>query len=452
MLKHLRQAVAPLYLLLCLVLGGSAQGIWANMVLQLIGLAIIAWAAAAAVKEPLVRPAAQLLGLAALAVALVVVQLVPLPASIWSGLGARHALASDYGLLGLRVPALSISLTPYNSVDSLLGLIPPLAMICAIVRLKAARGSFLAVALIAGAIAGVLVGALQVGTTSADASPWYFYPETNLGVAVGFFANANHMAILLVATVPFLAALVAAARRANIQHLSALIAVATGAGLVILVGIAINGSIAAYGLVIPVVLASAAIITPARGLVRPALLTLSILMLVGGVGLIASSSATPGSFGVSTSVQTRQVMGETTLRAVRDFMPLGSGLGSFRKVYPMYEEPAKVDTTYVVHAHDDYAELALETGVPGIVLILLFLIWWATSSWRNWRSVENAPFACAASVSTAAILAHSLVDFPLRTAAISALFGFCLALLADRRTPPPVDPEDLRPTRHFELR
>ena len=47
MASALRQAVAPVYLFLCLMLGGSAQGIWGNALLQLIGLAIIAWSAAA---------------------------------------------------------------------------------------------------------------------------------------------------------------------------------------------------------------------------------------------------------------------------------------------------------------------------------------------------------------------------------------------------------------------
>ena len=106
----------------------------------------------------------------------------------------------------------------------------------------------------------------------------------------------------------------------------------------------------------------------------------------------------------------------------------------------------------MVHAHNDYAELALETGVPGIFIMLLFLAWWGGAVWRVWRSVEAGPFARAASIASAAILAHSLVDFPLRTAAISACFGMCLALLADRRAPPPADASDLRPTRHFVFR
>ena len=167
---------------------------------------------------------------------------------------------------------------------------------------------------------------------------------------------------------------------------------------------------------------------------------------------MAANKTGPGRLGVETSVQTRDVMLRTTARAIADFMPLGSGLGSFPKVYDLYEDPRQVTDTYVVHAHNDYAELALETGIPGILLLLAFLAWWAGQAWQVWRSAESAPFARAASIATAAILAHSLVDFPLRTAAIASVFAACLALLADRRAAPPSEPGDLRPTRHLELR
>ena len=69
MLSRARQLVAPLYLFLCLILGGSAQGIWGNMVLQLLGLAIIAWAATSRAREPIVEPARQLMWIAILGIA-----------------------------------------------------------------------------------------------------------------------------------------------------------------------------------------------------------------------------------------------------------------------------------------------------------------------------------------------------------------------------------------------
>jgi O-antigen ligase len=450
--KRLRESVAPLYLFLCLILGGSAQGIWENALLQLLGLAMIGWAAMTPRNEPLAPAARQLLILGIFAIAVVAFQLIPLSASLWTHLGGRGVFGSDYALLGLETPALPISLAPYKSLDCLPSLIPPLAIICAIVRLKAYRPSWLTVALIAGTIAGVMLGAMQVGGTDAESSPWYLYPETSIGYAVGFFANANHMAILLVISLPFLAALLAAGRHAKFQHLTALVAAVVGAGAVILVGILLNRSIAGYGLALPVLCASALIVIPARSRARPLLMIAAVVLLLGALGAIAASSTSPGRLGASTSVQSREVMLRTTAKAIGDFMPLGSGLGSFRQVYDLYEDPALVTDTYVVHAHNDYAELALETGVPGLIILLLFVGWWVGLVRRVWQSVEAGPFARAASIASAAILAHSVVDYPLRTAAISACFGMCLALLADRRAPPPSDPSDLRPTRHFVFR
>ena len=130
-------------------------------------------------------------------------------------------------------------------------------------------------------------------------------------------------------------------------------------------------------------------------------------------------------------------------------MPLGSGLGSFLQVYRLYESPDRVTPEYVVHAHNDYAELALELGVAGVVLILCFLAWWLAAARAAWRTGGGGPYARAASIASAVILVHSLVDFPLRTAAIGAAFAMCLALLIDRRPEQRQDPTDLRPARHL---
>jgi hypothetical protein len=50
------------------------------------------------------------------------------------------------------------------------------------------------------------------------------------------------------------------------------------------------------------------------------------------------------------------------------------------------------------------------------------------------------------------MLTHSLVDFPLRTAALSSCFGLCLALLVERRAPQRQEANELRPARHLVIR
>ena len=454
MLSRGRQAIAPAYLFACLILGGSAQGIWQNMILQLAGLAIIAWAAAAPAEEPLLSPAKQLLMLAILGTLVVALELVPLPPRVWSHLGPRNQFVEGYRALGIAVPALPLSLTPAKSLDALLGIIPPLAIFCAIVRLRAFRPAWLAAALLAGTVAGILIGALQVASSSSGQSPWYLYEETNVGAGVGFFANANHMAILLVVSLPFLAAVAATARRANVQRYSAVLALTIGIALVVMVGLALNGSLAGYGLALPVLAASALIVLPSSSPLRIWAVVVAGLLVIAAVGGLEITSIGSSKFGheASTSVQSRANILATTTKAMRDFLPFGSGLGSFREVYHLYERPEQVTNIYVIHAHNDYVELALETGVAGMMVMALFLAWWVVAVWRVWRTAEAGPFARAAAIASAAILVHSLVDFPLRTAAISACFAMCVALLADRRAPRAKEPSDLRPARHTVIR
>src|SRR3982751_2952951 len=94
MLSRARANVAPLYLFACLILGGSAQGIWQNALLQLAGLAIIVWAAAEADEDPLPRSVRPLLLIVAAAILIVMLQSLPLPPSLWAH-GARAMVAVE---------------------------------------------------------------------------------------------------------------------------------------------------------------------------------------------------------------------------------------------------------------------------------------------------------------------------------------------------------------------
>jgi hypothetical protein len=285
-----RAAIAPAYLFACLILGGSVQGIWQNVVLQLAGVAIIAWAAAARREGRMAPAARQLLLLAILSIAVVALQLVPLPATVWSHLGPRAAVAQGFRSLGMEVPAAPLSLTPASGLDSLLRIIPPLALVCAMVRLRAYRPQWLAFALIAGTLAGICLGAMQVASSSGNVSPLYLYEQTNPGRGVGFFANADHMATLLVIAIPFLAAVAAAAKRSSMQRYSAVVAMTAGLAIVLFVGIALNGSLAGYGLALPVIAAGALIVLPASGRLRLWVVAVAAVLVLGSVTALETTS------------------------------------------------------------------------------------------------------------------------------------------------------------------
>lgn len=453
MKDHLRSAVVPLYVLLCLILGGSAQGIWSNAVLQLLAVAIIGWSLLVKAPGPPTRAARGLLVLLGFVLLLVIVQLIPLPPSLWSALPGRGFVADGFALLGRPAPWLPLSLTPYATMATALTLLPPVAVLSAMLLARAYRLGWLAVAILVGTLAAVMIGALQVGSADPVNSPWYFYKRTNHGVATGFFANSNHMASLLVIGIAVLFALIGDLRdRAkNPKTQSAILVLAVAGALVLLVGIVLNGSLAVLLIGPPVLATSALMLLPGRMKLRGSLAGLALL---GGLAMLVMY-LTPVhdrlASGSTTSVEERRTMWSNSMVAIADHLPLGSGIASFPEIYPRYEDRLTITRTFANHAHNDYLEIALETGVPGILLLVAFLFWWGRRLASIWRSQLPDRYAQAATIVTAALLLHSVVDYPLRTAALSAIMAASLAIMAQPRARQSDSAADLWPTRHLTV-
>jgi O-antigen ligase len=433
---YLRLCLVPVYLVLCLVLGGaSLAGYWSNMVLQLAAVPIIVWSLVARRSSPMPRSARQLAALLLLLLLLGIVQLVPLPPSIWTALPGRAPVAEGFRLIGEPLPWLPLTLTPYNAIGSLLWLLPAIAILLGILQLGGFKSAWLAWSLAGVTAVSVLIGALQL--VGGEGSPWYFYEVTNYGSTTGFFSNANHLATLLVVTLPFIAALYRRGRSQgrSLQKSAALFVVLAGALVVLFVGLATNGSLAGLGLAAPVLTASLLLTLPPTSKWRITGIALIALLTVGSIAAVFSSPFQNNltSQGAERSTVSRATSFAKSIEATKDYFPFGSGIGSFVQVYQQREDPGAVTQVYMNHVHGDYIEAVLETGLPGALLILLFLIWWARRTFDIWRAEEADPFAMAATIATAAILAHSAVDYPLRTAAISAVFAMCCGLMAEPR-------------------
>lgn len=414
----------PAYLLLCLLLGGSQRDVWPNAVLQVLGVFLIGLAVLRDEPEQLTKASRTLLGLVAVALVLVLVQVVPLPPQVWSSFPGRRALLDAYALLGEPLPWLSLSFTPYSSLDSLTWWLPPLAVLLACMRLQPPRTTLCAVAILAGAFGGVMLGALQV----SGGAGWYLYRITNSG-AVGFFANRNFMGTLLLVSIPFSFALLAD-RRGKATTVWALRAIGVAALLVILAGLAMNRSMAALALFVPVAIASAALLKGPANLVRYAFPVAALAALVA-ISLVTSSPVgSELSDAETTSIASRTSIWAHTVRAISDSFPFGTGFGSFEPIFATYENPDLVDRIYINNAHNDYLQLVLEAGIFGIALIVAFLAWWTFQAVRIWRSSSFSPMSRAATIAAGAILFHSVVDYPLRTSAIGAIFALCLGMMA----------------------
>jgi len=79
-------------------------------------------------------------------------------------------------------------------------------------------------------------------------------------------------------------------------------------------------------------------------------------------------------------------------------------------------------------------------------------LWWAQRLVAIWRAPVIDHFARAATIASGAMLLHSLVDFPLRSTGIAALFAFCIALMVGARRRSAVElPADPHGARHLSV-
>lgn len=124
-----------------------------------------------------------------------------------------------------------------------------------------------------------------------------------------------------------------------------------------------------------------------------------------------------------------------TWTAIKQFFPFGSGLGTFQPVFMAFQPPELPQ--FVNHAHNDYLELLLETGLWGVILISLFVLayiagWLALRhhhSWSRFHFIQTA-----AGISLFLMGLHSFVDFNLHLPANSIFFAFLAGIFLHRCT------------------
>jgi O-antigen ligase len=378
-------------------------------------------------------------------VLLPLLQLVPLPPSIWTALPNRPLEAASFEALGGDPSWMPISVSPGATALSVISLVPALAVFAGTLLLGYQQRRLLSLVVLVFGIISVFLGLTQVA--QGPTSPLRFYEFTNATEAVGFFANRNHFAGFLNVLIVFAAAWTVEA--ANTSSLSAdklatgrLIALLGGfTVLVLLVAAqAMARSRAGLGLAIVALLGGAAIgfsdrrttsgVTPTRLLAAAAALAVMFAVQFTLFRLLER-------FAVDPLVDGRIVIARVTTGAAKLYMPIGSGVGTFVLAYASAETPgdAFLDA-YVNRAHNEFLELWLETGVAGPFLIALFTLWLAARSLKVWRpnphlAQADLSLARAATIAIGLIMAHSFFDYPLRTSAMMAVLAFTCGLLVN---------------------
>lgn len=432
--------------------GGTRPGFLSDAILQLIAVPVLL-ATLWLMRD---RFASQLLWAQSFCLALValpLIQLIPLSPSVWTALPGHQVIASNLSLIDQELPSMPISVSPNATWLALLALLPPFAVFLTTIQLGHQARRRLSLLVLGFASLSVFLGLVQVAQGPSSALRFFSY--TNPTEAVGFFANRNHYSALLYSAMLLATAWAVTMSQApalkskttDSKHIVALVACFTILVLLVAAQL-IARSRAGLGLTIIALFGTIALAIPDRrsgvfmdGHRTGALITPRKLV-VGATTLALMFAAqfalyrVQERFTADPLADARWPFARNTIEAAWAYMPFGSGLGTFVPVYALFEKPEDtLANRYANHAHNDFLELWLETGVLGLVVLAIFLAWFYARASKIWlhppqsgQAIDTA-LARAATLIIAFLIAHSFVDYPLRTSAMACVFAFACALL-----------------------
>lgn len=250
----------------------------------------------------------------------------------------------------------------------------------------------------------------------------FFFDTMGLGSAFGPFVSRNRLAAFGELVLPLFIAQALEHTGANEDLRGRLLPLGLGAAVFAAV---IAGASRAGALIMPCELALLAVAARRRnGRTYPMRLGAAVCMFAV---LAALFTATAGVANLIKRFEDRdpyvgrREMLESSIEMVLDRPWFGFGLGNFENAYPHF---ARFDTDKIVnHAHNDWAEWAADGGLPFFLLMCTVATWAARKAYRSvWA------------IGIIAVLAHSLVDFPMQSATIQFWVFTLVGMLGARES------------------
>ena len=393
---------------------------------------------------PMFRAAIVIVGLVLLAP---LAQLIPLPPTIWTDLPGRAAIAQGFRLAQADPPWLGVSLTPAATLQGFFSLVPPVTIFVATVQLNLLQRRLALAVTLTLAVISVMLGLLQ----AADVSDSMLRPYANspfVTAISGFFANRNHFAAMMSISILIAATWVLTVLVENVFRLrngggspglrSLLLLVSLGATLASLVlGVILAQSRAGFGLAITGIVVAfpiALIGFPQRSIRRPAALMVGLVALLVAVALNYLFFETLQRIQLGAVDIARDRISALSRPLLAEYFPLGSGFGSFLPVFSSHETPTTALIAPVNRAHNDFLEWGIEGGVVAYLILGFALTWLVVANvhlWRQRPATLDVRLARACGVAPIFTLLHSLVDYPLRTLALTAIIALCAGICVE---------------------
>jgi len=385
---------------------------------------------------------------------LMVLQLIPLPPSIWTQLPGRQIFADIASIAGIEQPWRPLTLSPSKTLNTLFSLVVPIAAMMLYLNLDREYQNRAISAIIILCVISALLAVFQISGPARG--PFYTYRITNFGTGVGLFANRNHQAVTLAASIAMLGWYASSLKPSYPQ--AALKFYASIATILVFVPlILITGSRAGVLLMIPALMMGLFLVfngayhagsSSTKGsykrsksrppMARWTILAIGIVLIVAMVissVLLSRSLALDRLFAGNDVEELRVRILPTLFTMIKEYMPYGSGFGSFEHVYKIFEPQELLRQNYLNQAHNDWLQYPLEGGIPALMIAVCAVIWFAGRLWtaaKNWRSTNRAKYRVLMSLGVIMfLLAASIGDYPLRVPSIMTLFAILVCVLND---------------------
>jgi O-antigen ligase len=431
-----------IFLILTFATGGASRADVQSLIILRPAAVIFCGIGLWSLKWAHVRANMFLFGMATAIFALVGSHLIPLPPSMWGVLPGREIITEIDKLAELGLVWRPISMVPSSTWNALYALFAPLAVLILGVQLEREERFKLLPWLLGLGLFSGFWGILQVA--GPPDSALYPYSVTSSGSATGLYANRNHQAILLASLFPLLAVYASTTARSEEQQAFKLW-LAIGAGVVLVPLLLVTGSRA--GLILGVVgLLSILLVyrqptslTPKKRKtkkfdLRYALAGFGVLCLGALTIIMSRAEALQRLFAAGQGEEDRFQVWVPIAKMAWKYFPFGSGVGSFVEVYQIDEPYELLSPEYYNHAHNDWLEVYMTGGLPGLILLALALLAWARLSVRSLRAPlgegRTVAFARVGALTILILALGSIADYPLRTPSLACVFVIAALWLA----------------------
>ncbi|MFT3755267.1 MAG: O-antigen ligase family protein [Pseudoxanthomonas sp.] len=400
-LDSLLSPLAIALLVLAFLTGGSSmERGWGDVATQLLALPVLFLAVRTLLQPPVSRSRKTLLTLAALGPSVVALQL-----------------------------ALGITATPWATERAIYAWLPPMAAFLAALALPLASRRLGLKCVVGLACASLVLACLQlVMPQDSVVNP---YPDL-VPLFNGLFANPNHQGTTLaIAAILLLSG--ATAGNGGSDGMRRLLGWGRIAlAVLLLFALPFTGS---RGMVL--IAAAAVVLLPLAngwlGRQRRRRGGRRRVLILGGFGL--AGLALVASIALGWMQVDRMGMGRSTLAAATakiavDSMPLGVGAGGFVQWFDAHTPAAELQYAWVNHAHNEYLQWWLEAGVAGLAWGALLLGGFIWARPRRDADGHRPGRAWVGSwLGVGILLAHSVVDYPLRTPALATAGAWMAAVV-----------------------